>query len=180
MRIVARPLLVAVFAVGSAGALAENLSQSPAAADNWIISETTSPLDYRPVVVAVARSRDTAKGAASELTISCRNGRTGLVVTGQIISGRGDDYAISYRIDDHQPVQLGVGSPSSGSGAVFPGDIVVLLQSLPDAGEIAIRLAPRTGPLREVHFSLNGLSAVRNKLARACNWPQAMSKPRSG
>ena len=41
-----------------------------------------------------------------ELSISCRNGRTNLVVTGQTISGRGDDYAISYRINGDKPVQV--------------------------------------------------------------------------
>jgi hypothetical protein len=112
-----------------------------------------------------------------ELSISCRNGRTDLVVTGQTISGRGDDYAISYRINDDKPVQVGAGSRSFGTGAGFQGDIIRLLQSFPDEGEIAIRLAPRTGPVREGYFSLSGLSAVRNKLAAACKWPQAITKP---
>jgi hypothetical protein len=171
---------VAFFTLGSASALAQNVSQLPSTTHDWIISETTSPVDYKPVVVAITRSRDSADGSAMELSISCRNGRTNLVVTGQAISGRGDDYAISYRINNDKPVQMGAGLPSSGTGAGLQGDIVGLLQALPDEGEIAIRLAPRTGSVREGHFSLIGLSAVRNKLAAACRWPRAMAKPRNG
>jgi hypothetical protein len=179
MMIIALSLFVAFFVAASENALAQTVSQSPSATDNWIISETTSPVDYGPVVVAVARSEDGVEGSAMELSISCRNGRTNLVVTGQTISGRGDDYAVSYRINDDKPVQVGAGSPSFGAGAEFRGDIVRLLQSFPDEGEIAIRLAPRTGAVREGHFSLSGLRVVRNKLAAACKWPQAITKPRN-
>ena len=112
-----------------------------------------------------------------ELSISCRNGRTNLIVTGQTILGRADDYAISYRINDDKPIQVQANSPSFGTGAAFQGDIARLLQSFPDEVEIAIRLALRTGSVREGHFSLNGLSAVRSKLAAACKWPQANTRP---
>jgi hypothetical protein len=179
MRSVALSLFVTLFAIASGNALAQNVSQSPSATGNWIITETTSPVDYTPMVVATTRSRDSVESSALELSISCRNGRTNLVVTGQTISGRGDDYAISYRINDDRPIQVGAGSPSFGTGAAFQGDIVRLLQSFPDEGEIAIRLTPRIGSAREGLFSLNGLRPARNKLAAACKWPQAITKPRN-
>jgi hypothetical protein len=177
MRSVARSLFVTFFAIASGNALAQNGSQS--ATGNWIITETTSPVDYTSMVVAITRSRDSVESPAMELSISCRNGRTNVVVTGQTISGRGEDYAVSYRINDDKPIQVGAGSPSLGTGAAFKGDIVRLLQSFPDEGEIAIRLVPRTGSALEGLFSLNGLRAVRNKVAAACKWPQAITKPRN-
>jgi hypothetical protein len=179
MTTIALAVLVIFSAMAGGNALAQNVPQSPSATGNWIISETTSPVDYTPVVVAITRSRDSVEGSAMELSISCRNGRTNLVVTGQTISGRGDDYAISYSIDGDKPVQVGAGSPSFGTGAAFQGDIVRLLQSFPEEGEIAVRLVPRTGSAREGSFSLSGLRAVRNKLAAACKWPQAITKPRN-
>jgi hypothetical protein len=122
----------------------ENLSRNiapPARAalggDNWIISETTSPVDYSPVVVATARSRENAEGSAMELSICCRNGRTYLVLKGQTISGRADEHAISYRINGDKPVQAGVGSALFG-GIALQGDVVSLLQSLPDEGELSV------------------------------------------
>ena len=144
-----------------------------------LVSETISPVDYTPIVVAITPSRDSAESSAMQLSIYCRNGRTELVVAGPAISGRGEDYAISYRINGNEPVQIAAGSPSFGTGAAFKGDIVRLLQSLPEEGDIVVRLAPRTGAALEGYFSLGGLKPVRDKLAAACKWPQAVAKPRN-
>ncbi|NOJ44942.1 hypothetical protein HCN50_01570 [Bradyrhizobium sp. WSM 1744] len=146
---------------------------------NWTISETTSPVDYRPFVVAITSSLDAAEGAAMRLSIYCRNGRTELVVTGTAIAGRGEDYEMSYRVNGDQPVQTVAGSPSFGTGVAFKGDVVRLLQSLPEEGEVAVRLSPRTGIAREGNFSIGGLKVVRDKLAAACKWPQAIATPRN-
>ena len=149
------------------------------AANNWAISETSSPVDYAPIVVAVTPSREGAESSAMQLSVSCRAGRTELVVAGPAIPGRGEDYAMSYRIDGSEPVQIAAGPPSFGTGAAFTGDVVRVLQSLPEEGDIAVRLSPRTGATREGSFSLNGLKTVRDKLAAACKWPQAIAKPRN-
>ena len=114
-----------------------------------------------------------------QLSIHCRAGRTELVVTGPALSRSGEDYAISYRINDNQPVQLAAAPPSFGTGVAFTGDVVRLLQSLPDEGEIAIRLSTRTGAAQEGYFLLGGLKMVREKIAAACKWPQAVARPRN-
>jgi hypothetical protein len=146
---------------------------------NWMISETTSPVDYTPIVTAVALSRGGSDGSLMQLAIYCRGGRTEFVVEGPAIAGKGDDYAISYRIDGNDPVQIVARPPTFGTGAAFKGDIVRLLQSLPEEGGINIRISPRTGAAREGNFSLNGMKTVREKLAAACKWPQAIAKPRN-
>ena len=46
--------------------------------DNWIVSETTSPVDYTPIVAATALS--TGGSSSMRLSIHCRGGRTELVV----------------------------------------------------------------------------------------------------
>jgi hypothetical protein len=149
------------------------------AGENWIVSETTSPVDYTPIVTATTSSRSGSNGSAMQLSIQCRGGRTELVVAGPAVLRNGADYAISYRINDSQPVQLAAGSPSSGTGAGFTGDVVRLLQSLPEEGDIAVRLSSRTGAAQEGHFSLGGLKMVRDKVAVACKWPQAVARPRN-
>jgi hypothetical protein len=154
-------------------------SQGAPTTGNWTVSETTSPVDYTPIVVATTPSRGGAENSAMQLTVYCRNGRTELVIAGPSISGRGEDYAISYRVNGDEPVHASAGAPSFGTGAAFKGDVVRLLQTLPEAGDIAIRLAPRTGAAREGNFSLGGLKPVRDKLAGACKWPQAIAKPRN-
>jgi len=147
--------------------------------DNWIISETTSPVNYTPIVTATAFSRGGSDGSLMQLAIYCRSGRTDLVVSGPAVSGGGADYTISYSVNDGQPVQLAAGSPSFGTGVAFAGDIVRLLQSLPEDGHIAVRISPRGGAAQDGRFSLGGLKTVREKLAAACRWPNAVAGPRN-
>jgi hypothetical protein len=147
--------------------------------DNWIISETTSPVNYAPIATATAFSRSGSDGSSMQLSIHCRGGRTELVVSGPAVSSGGADYTISYRVNDGQPAQLAAGPPSFGPGAAFTGDVVRLLQSLPDEGHIAIRIATRLGAVLDGHFLLGGLKTVREKLAAACKWPHTVARPRN-
>ena len=106
------------------------------------------------IVTAVAFSRGGSDGSLMPLAIYCRGGRTELVVEGPAIAGKGDEYAISYRIDDNDPVQVVAGRPSFGTGAAFKGDIVRLLQSLPEEGSITVRISPeRVLHVREIFRS---------------------------
>jgi hypothetical protein len=68
-------------------------------------------------------------------------------------------------------------APSFGTGVALKGDIVRLLQSLPEEGNIAVRLSPRTGAALDGSFLLAGLKNVREKVAAACKWPHAVAKP---
>ena len=123
--------------------------------DNWILSETTSPVNYSPIVTATAAARAGSDGALSQLAIHCRGGRTELVVTGPALAKGGTDYTISYRVNDSPPVQLATGPPSFGAGVAFKGDIAQLLLALPDEGDLAIRLAPRVGAAHEASIRTN-------------------------
>ena len=148
-------------------------------AENWIVSETTSPVDYAPIVTATAAYRRGADGPSMQLSIHCRGGRTELVVTGPAVTRSGEDYAISYRINDEQPVQLAAATPAFGAGAAFRGDVVRLLQSLPDEGGITIRLFNRAGVVLDGYFQLSGLRMVRERVSTACRWPHAISRQRN-
>ena len=147
--------------------------------DNWIVSETTSPVNYTPIVTATASARAGSDGGLTQLAIHCRGGRTELVVLGPALAKGGTDYTISYRVNDSPPVQLATGPPSFGAGVAFTGDIAQLLLALPDEGDLAIRLAPRVGAAHEGAFALGGLKRVREKVASACNWPGAIARPRN-
>ncbi|MGO4505787.1 hypothetical protein CT676_09870 [Bradyrhizobium sp. MOS001] len=146
--------------------------------DNWLLSETTSPVDYSPIVTATTRSRGDADDAAMQLVIHCRRGRSELVLTGATMPRSAEAYAISYRVNADPPVQLAAAASPLGYGAVFRGDVVGLLQSLPEEGSIVVRLSTRAGSTREGHFLLDGLKVVREKLATACKWPHPVSSPR--
>jgi hypothetical protein len=93
------------------------------AADNWMVSETTSPLDYTPVAIATASSGGGPDGAPLHLSIQCRGGRTDLVIGGPALTRRAEDYVVSYAINDGQPVVVAAGTPASGTGVAIRGDV---------------------------------------------------------
>lgn len=148
-------------------------------AEGWIVSETTSPVDYTPIVTATAFARGNANAALRQLSVHCRGGRTEMVVGGPAVSEGGVEYALSYRLDGGLPAQVSAGRPAYGAGVAFKGDIVGFLSSLPDEGGIAIRLTTRTGAVHEGRFSLAGLKAARDRVAAACKWPRPIARPRS-
>jgi hypothetical protein len=142
------------------------------AADNWIVSETTSPLDYTPVAVATASSGG-GPGGIMQLSIQCRGGRTELVIAGPALTRRGEDYLVSYGVNDGQPVVVAAGTPASGAGLAIKGNVVRLLASLPDRGEVAFRVTARQGAALEGRYALAGLKIVLDRLAVPCKWPAA-------
>lgn len=144
-----------------------------AAADNWIVSETTSPVDYTPVAIATALSTAGPDGAKLQLSIQCRGGRTDLVIAAPAITRRTEDYVVSYGVDGGQPVALAAGAPASGTGLAIKGDIVRLLALLPDRGEVAFRVTAREGVAVEGRYAIAGLKTVRDRLAVPCKWPAA-------
>jgi hypothetical protein len=149
------------------------------AADNWLVSETTSPLDYTPVAIATASSGGGPDGATLQLSIQCRGGRTDLVIAGPALTRRGENYVVSYAVDDGQPVVVAAGTPASGTGVAIKGDVVRLLASLPERGDVTFRLAARQGAAVEGRYALAGLKTVRDRLTVPCKWPTAAGAPRN-
>jgi len=148
-----------------------------AAGDGWIVSETTSPIDYSPIATAAIPSRQAAGGTAMQLTIRCRGGHTELAVTGSAITGRRDNVSMSYRVNGGGPVQLAGAAATFGDGVAFKGDVVALLQSLPGDGELAVRLKPLSGGELEAIFPIDGLNRLRTRIGSTCKWPRAVASP---
>jgi len=147
-----------------------------ASPDNWVISETTSPVNYTPILVATTVSRGGTGGASAQLAIHCRGGRTELVISGQEMLAGGPGSALSYSVNDGPPVQVAAAPPQYGAGVAFAGDVVRLLQSLPEEGQVTVRIL-RADRNQSSSFALGGLKTVREKLAVACKWPQAVARP---
>ena len=145
--------------------------------DAWLVSETTSPVDYSPVVTATTSSVGGSDGAAMQLAIHCRKSRTEVIVAGPTVSRSANEYAVSFQLNAEPPTQLTAASPPSGSGVAFGGDVVQLLRSLPDDGHITVRLSTRTGAVQEGQFLLSGFKNVREKVGAACKWSHAVARP---
>jgi hypothetical protein len=144
------------------------------AADDWTVSETTSPLDYTPVAIATASSSSGPDSTPMQLSIQCRGGRTELVIGGPALARRGEDYVVSYAINDGSPVVVAAGTPASGTGVAIRGDVVRLLASLPDRGDITFHVTTRQGGAAlQGRYALSSLKIVRDRLAAPCKWPAA-------
>lgn len=144
--------------------------------DGWVVSQTRSPVDFSPIATATISSRHDV-GSAMQLSIRCRAGRTELVVAGSNISGRSEDYAISYRVNGGQVIQVPATAPAFGGGVAFKTDAAALIQSLPGQGELDVQLSRSTQAFLDASFFLAGLDRVRAKIAATCKWPQAIAKP---
>jgi hypothetical protein len=160
-------------------AAASSTSAVAPAANNWIVSQTTSPLDYTPVAIATASSRAGPDGATMQLSIQCRGGRTELVIGDPALALRAEDHVVSYAVNDSQPAVVAAGAAASGTGVALKGDVVRLLASLPDHGDVAFRVTNRQGATLEGRYALAGLKTLLARLAVPCKWPAAAGAPRN-
>jgi hypothetical protein len=167
--------IVLVLAGGAASA--QDAAETPEAGGVWVISQTTSPIDYSPIATATTPSRKVAGTSALRLSIRCRGGRTELAVSGPAITGAGNDYFISYRVNGGQPVQFPGVAPAFGDGVAFRGDAAGLLQSLPTEGDLAVQVMPSRGSSLQGIFPLNGLETLRAKIGATCKWPHVLANP---
>jgi hypothetical protein len=150
-------------------------SSVPSPEGTWVISETTSPLDYSPVVTATTLSRSNAKDAPKTFAVRCRGQRTDLMVStdGSWHASRVNGLQVDYRINDQPAVRMQWIASADGRAALFKDDAVQFLRSLPDKGRLTIGVSDRQGPAHEATFQLTGLDAVRQKIGAACKWAPA-------
>lgn len=142
-------------------------------ADTWFVTETISPLDYSPIAMATATAAAGADGATMSLSVQCRGGRTDMVVAGAAIQRGPEDATVTYMVNAGPWVPVAVGGAPSGKGLAFRLDTVGLLASLPNDGDMTVRVAGRQGGPVEGKFSLAGLAKARAKIAAPCKWPVA-------
>jgi hypothetical protein len=115
---------------------------------NWIISETTSPVDYKPQIAAQTTGRASSRDAPSSLAIRCRANRTELMISStgpskQITDG---EVKVVYQINNEPSVDQRWRSAEGGRRLAFSGDVVRLLRSMPDGGRLLVTVYAGTAP----------------------------------
>ena len=146
-------------------------SEGTAILDSWIFSETTSPIDYSPVVVATATARVASNGSVMKLSIACRGGNTSMVLIAPGALPAGESYTVSYIVDGGSPTTLAAAAAPFGTGMALGVDVVRFLVLLPAQGEIVFRIVGRQGGKLEGRYSLAGLKTTRERMAVSCKWP---------
>jgi hypothetical protein len=149
---------------------------------NWVISETTSPIDYSPLLTALLRSTSQVKDAPSAFTVRCVGQRTELVLhtEGTWTAPRGRELRVDYQVNDQPVVGLQWILSSDGKTATYKDDPVGLLQSLPDGARLKINVADRASSSHEATFQIDGWDVVRNKIGTACKWARTTDKTSFG
>jgi hypothetical protein len=149
---------------------------------DWIVSETTSPVDYSPLVSAVIHSTSGEKDGPNIFTVRCRAQRTevSLGTNGAWGVPRGTLLQVDYQIDDRPSIRQQWVLAADGKTATYKDDAVALLRSIPDGAALKVAVADKDNISREALFQLAGLSAVRQKVAAACKWPRATTRTSSG
>jgi len=130
---------------------------------NWIVSQTTSPIDYTPLIAVAIRLPFSVKHAPTTLAMRCRGGRTEFLVRTEG----------TWRVSR---ARLPWTMSADGRTAIYKDDPVALLQSLPEGAQLKINVLDEPGASHEAAFELAGLDAVREKIAAACKWPPPASK----
>jgi hypothetical protein len=142
---------------------------------DWIVSETTSPVDYSPLITAVIRSTTSLQDAPNTLVIRCLGPRTEVLLRteGTWRASRAGKVQVDYQIDDQPLARLQWTTSADGKTASYGNDAVGFLQSLPEGARLKIKVLDRAGPGHEATFQLAGLDAVRKKIAVPCKWSTA-------
>jgi hypothetical protein len=157
------------------GEAAEPPNPPPPRGQSWIISETTSPVDYKPQIEAQTMGRPATKDAPSSFSIHCRAGRTELMISTSPSWKPPPDSNVKvvYQVNDQPTIEERWRTAEGGKSLAFQGDVVRLLRSMPEGGQLVIRVYAGKALPYESTFQLVGLDAVRRKLAKACNWPNS-------
>lgn len=139
----------------------------------WIVTDEKSPLDDSPLVSAALASSD----GKSHLLMRCKDRKTQVAVSIRGFIKCGTDIRLSYRVDQQQAVEAPWRPHSSCYLALAPAPIP-FIRSLTDDGKVYVRMFDHHDAPHEALFNLGKVSAVRSRLAEACDWDGA-SKPSS-
>ncbi|WP_407176496.1 hypothetical protein [Bradyrhizobium sp. STM 3562] len=136
---------------------------------NWIVSETTSPVDFGPLVTAVLHSGSGAKDSGDTLSIRCssHHAEVSLRMDRAWTVRPNDKLPVDYQINDQSPVRQQWAVSADGKTAVYKGDAIAFLQSIPEGATMRVSLTDK-GIRPEAVFHLTGLSVIRQKIVAAC------------
>jgi len=153
----------------SAPSASGNQAQSSQGGDAaWLVTDEKSPLDDSPLVSAALASSD----GRSHLLMRCKDRKTEVAVSIRGFIKCGTDVRVVYRVDQGQAMETPWNSHSSCYLARMPSPIP-FIRALTDDGKVYVRMFDHHDAPHDALFSLGKVSAVRSRLAEACDWDGA-------
>jgi hypothetical protein len=148
-------------------------SASVAANSNWSVVEETSAAQNGPQFSAGLVVGDAA------LILRCREGKAEAAFSTRDSNLGGEKVTVRYRLDQEEPVKEVWRSSVDGRAAFAPKP-EDFIRALPDNGRVFIRAIAADGNNKDANFQLAGVSEIKEKIARACNWSNAADEPTTG
>jgi hypothetical protein len=147
-------------------ALAPAAAKTPSAEMDWSIEESKSPPDDSLQVVAAMVSGDTA------LILRCKEQNTEAAFSTKFNYLGSKSVKVLVRINDEEPTPSEWRSSTTGRAAFAP-NAEEFIRALPDNGKLFLRAVRFDGKIKDANFKLGAVSAIKDKIASACNWPDA-------
>ena len=147
-----------------------NAADKLASEGNWQIEESKSPTDSSSQIVAANLVGDTV------LILRCKDQTTEAAFSTRYnyLGSRSVD--VTLRINDDNPFKQ-VWKASIDGRAAFASDAVEFIRMLPDNAKLFIGTGRADGKTKEANFNLGKVSAIRNKIAHACDWDDMPNDP---
>jgi hypothetical protein len=166
---------------GSSPDLSGKKDERAAQETDWILSETTSPVDFSPLVTAVIRAKSDVKDGLYSLAVRCRSQHTELSakMDGAWGEPRSNELMVEYHINDHAMVRQPWTLSADGKTAIYRNDPVEFLRSIPEGATMRFAVTDKGDVRHETTFELTGLSSVRQKVGTACKWASVTAKSSS-
>jgi hypothetical protein len=146
-----------------AGVICLVASAAASAQQAWSIVETKPPKNDSDQLSAAMVVGDTA------LILRCRNQITEAAFSTKDTYLGDQSVTVRYRINSESPIKEVWRSSLDGHAAFAPKP-TDFIRGLPDNGRVFIRAIAADGQNKDGNFKLSGLSDVRDKIGRACNW----------
>jgi len=148
----------------------------------WLVSETTSPIDYSPLLTAVIRPTSSSPGGPVSLAVRCRGGQTALLIRteGTWHATRRNALPVDFQINDQSTVRQTWILSADARIATYADDAVELLRSLPDGARLSVSVSDGADAHQQATFLLTGWDAIRTRIEMACKWPKMTEQASSG
>jgi len=151
------------------------LAEKPPEEAAWSIEESKSPIDDSPQVTGILFVEGSGPPAMTGLTLRCKEKKTEVIFAKQFaFFGTTAPLKVLMRINDGKPIESQWQPSSNGQGAFAPA-AVQFIRALPDDGRLFIRATGSGGTTVDGAFTLGKVSELRNKIATACRWPEAVT-----
>ncbi len=156
----------------------DNATTEAQAGKGWVMGETTSPVDFSPLLVAKLYALPPVAANAPEiLLLRCRKQRTemSLSVNGAWRASRDGVVEVTISVDEPTTARLRWPLSTDGRTASMPEDATEAVRTL-RGGRTSISVTDGAGHNTSSIFDLAGIDAVRSRLASTCHWPNAAAQ----